>query len=137
MWDGIDCHLCRMKGWVAVSWDDPELRFEHLRPMGSSDKGWWAGRVRHGVGQYFMGTSPAYMLASGVYRMTRPPVVIGGVAMLWGYIRSMAQRKERYKDPEFLRFLRRYQWQCLLTGKEGATRRLNQRQAVLWTTPRP
>src|SRR4029077_1705008 len=26
MWDGIDCHQCRMHGWMACSWDDPELR---------------------------------------------------------------------------------------------------------------
>ena len=56
MWDGIDCHRCRMLGWIAVSWDDPEIRFVHLRPMGTSHKNWWTGRVRHGVGQYYMGT---------------------------------------------------------------------------------
>src|SRR5205807_1275955 len=39
MWDGIDCHRCRMLGWIARSWDDPELRFVHLRPMGSSENG--------------------------------------------------------------------------------------------------
>ena len=39
MWDGIDCHRCRMNGWIACSWDDdPELRFVHLRPMGSSQQ---------------------------------------------------------------------------------------------------
>ena len=27
MWDGIDGRRCRMKGWIAESWDDPELRF--------------------------------------------------------------------------------------------------------------
>src|SRR5581483_6650731 len=48
MWDGIDCHRCRMLGWIAVSWDDPELNFIHLRPMGTSHKNWWTGRVRHG-----------------------------------------------------------------------------------------
>ncbi|WP_200881857.1 glycosyltransferase family 2 protein [Nitrincola sp. A-D6] len=31
MWDGIDCHTCRMHGWIACSWDEPELRFVHLR----------------------------------------------------------------------------------------------------------
>jgi len=57
MWDGIDCHLCRMKGWIACSWDEPELRFVHLRPMGSSQQSIYTGRMRHGQGQYFMGTS--------------------------------------------------------------------------------
>jgi biofilm PGA synthesis N-glycosyltransferase PgaC len=137
MWDGIDGHRCRMRGWIATSWDDPELRFEHLRPMGTSDKGWWEGRARHGVGQYYMGTSPLYMLASAFYRMTRPPLLAGGVAMLWGYVRSMAQRKERYTDEAFRAFLRQYQMQCLLTGKMSATRRLNERQATAWAAPHP
>ncbi len=71
-----------MLGWIAVSWDDPELRFVHLRPMGTSHRNWWTGRVRHGVGQYYMGTGVLYMLASAGYRMTRPPLVVGGLAML-------------------------------------------------------
>lgn len=130
MWDGIDCHRCRMKGWIAVSWDDPAINFEHLRPMGTSHKNWWTGRVRHGVGQYFMGTGPVYMLASAIFRMTRPPLVIGGIAMLWGYLRSAIQRRPRYDDLEFRRFLRRYQWDCLLHGKARATAKLDQRQAA-------
>jgi biofilm PGA synthesis N-glycosyltransferase PgaC len=48
MWDGIDCHRCRMNGWIACSWDEPELRFVHLRPMGSSQQSIFTGRVRHG-----------------------------------------------------------------------------------------
>ena len=134
MWDGIDCHRCRMNGWVAASWDDPELRFEHLRPMGTSHKNWWTGRVRHGVGQYYMGTGPLYMLASAVYRMTRPPLVVGGVAMLWGYLRSWATVHPRYDDPEFRQFLRSYQRECLLRGKTRATAAVNHRQARKWTS---
>lgn len=137
MWDGIDGHWCRMLGWVAVSWDDPQLNFEHLRPMGTSHRSWWTGRVRHGVGQYYMGTGLVYMLASALFRMTRPPVVVGGVAMLWGYLKSMARREPRYGTPEFRRFLRRYQWQCLILGKKRATRRLNDAQGAVWSKRHP
>ena len=132
MWDGIDCHRCRQKGWIAVSWADPKLQFEHLRPMGTSHKNWWTGRTRHGVGQWYMGTGPVYMLASAVFRMSRPPVVVGGTAMLWGYIRSALQRKPRYGDKAFRQFLRSYQWDCLIRGKQKATASLNQRQARTW-----
>jgi glycosyltransferase involved in cell wall biosynthesis len=134
MWDGIDCHRCRMNGWIAVSWNDPALSFEHLRPMGTSHKNWWTGRVRHGVGQYFMGTSPAYMLASAVFRMTRPPVVMGGLAMLWGYVRSAWERKPRYGDAAFRRFLRNYQVDSLLRGKAVATEAVNRRSSTTWAS---
>jgi hypothetical protein len=137
MWDGIDGHRCRQLGWIAVSWDDPALRFVHLRPMGTSHRNWWTGRNRHGFGQYFMGTTPAYMLASAAYRMTRPPLVVGGIGMLYGYFRSMIRRSPRYGDPEFRRFLRRYQWACLLRGKGRATADLDARQAARWVPGAP
>lgn len=124
MWDGIDCHRCRLFGWKARSWDEPDLRFVHLRPMGSSDKGIWTGRVRHGYGQYYMGTSFTYMTASALYRMTRPPRLIGGLAMWWGYVKSMLTRRARYNDPTFRRSLRSYQRSCLLRGKHRTLARL-------------
>ena len=121
MWDGIDCHRCRMRGWIACSWDDPEIRFIHLRPMGSSQQSIWVGRMRHGFGQYFMGTGPLYMAASSLFRMAHPPFVLGGLAMWWGYLRSALQGRPRYADPDFRAFLRRYQRDCLLRGKTAAT----------------
>ncbi len=125
MWDGIDCHTCRMHGWIAESYDDPGLRFLHLRPMGSSHKGIFTGRMRHGFGQWFMGTGVSYMTASALFRMTRPPVFVGGLAMWWGYIKSMLSAKPRYENPSFRRFLRRYQWACLFKGKAAATSAVN------------
>ena len=132
MWDGIDCHRCRMLGWIAESRDGEDLRFIHLRPMGSSQKSIWTGRVRWGFGQYFMGTAPIYLAASAVYRMPRHPFMVGGLAMMWGYLKSAAKGAARYDDPEFRRFLRAYQNQCLVRGKSRATRALNDKQASLW-----
>ena len=50
-------------------------------------------------------------------------VVLGSLAMVWGYFKSMIQRKPRYGDAAFRRFLRRYQWGCLLRGKRRACKR--------------
>jgi glycosyltransferase involved in cell wall biosynthesis len=132
MWDGIDCHRCRMLGWIACSWDEPDLRFIHLRPMGSSQKGILTGRMRHGFGQYFMGTGLVYMTASAIFRMTMRPWVLGGLAMWWGYVRSFLGFRRRYPDGEFRRFLRRYQWTCLLRGKRRATLRLDREGETRW-----
>ncbi|MEM6469680.1 MAG: glycosyltransferase [Planctomycetota bacterium] len=132
MWDGIDCHQCRMKGWIAESYDDEMLRFIHLRPMGSSHRGILTGRLRHGFGQYYMGTGLAYMLASSIFRMSHRPRVIGGAAMACGYLSSMARRRPRYVDTEFRRFLRKFQWRCLLHGKQTATAALNQQMKSTW-----
>ena len=130
MWDGIDCHRCRMKGWIACSWDEPGLRFVHLRRMGSSDQSIFTGRMRHGYGQYFMGTSLVYMIASAINRMSEKPYFLGSLAMLWGWIRSALQGKPRYEDPEFRRFLRRYQRRALLVGKRRAIEEIYRRKGL-------
>jgi len=132
MWDGIDCHRCRMLGWIAVSWDDTDLQFIHLRPMGTSHKNWWTGRVRHGVGQWYMGTGFMYMLASCTFRLLHPPAVLGSSAMMWGFLKSAFTSQPRHGDATFRRFLRGYQWTCLLKGKNKATAALNTRQATAW-----
>jgi hypothetical protein len=137
MWDGIDCHRARMLGWMAESVDDERVRFVHLRPQGASQKGIWTGRVRAGFGQYFMGTSPLYYLAVAVSRLPRHPVLTGTAAMLWGYFSSAAKGAPRYDDPEFRRFVRRYQHLALLVGKRAATRKVVAERAGVWRARHP
>ncbi len=132
MWDGLDGHRCRQLGWIAMSWDESDVRFTHLRPMGSSQKNIIVGRMRHGFGQYFMGTSLAYMTASSIFRMLHPPYIAGGIAMWWGYVKSMLTHQPRFEDKELVAFIRRYQFQCLLKGKKRATDELNQQQEAVW-----
>ena len=126
MWDGIDCHRCRMLGWRACSWDEPELRFVHLRPMGSSQRGIYVGRMRHGYGQYFMGTGLLFMAAIAASRLNQKPYVFGSLAMFWGWLKSALASRPRYDDAEFRRFLRRYQRRVLLVGKKRALEELAQ-----------
>jgi glycosyltransferase involved in cell wall biosynthesis len=136
MWDGIDCHRCRMLGWQAGSWDAPDLRFVHLRPMGTSHKSWWTGRVRHGRGQYFMGTGLFYMIGSCLFRLMHPPAIVGSVGMFWGWLKACLTRTPRYDDRAFRRFLSHYQWRCLLTGKHRATLSVEAERARDWCPER-
>jgi glycosyltransferase involved in cell wall biosynthesis len=121
MWDAIDCHKARSLGWIAVSWDDPDLRFEHLRPMGSSQTSIWTGKRRHGFGQWFMGSDPLYYAATCVFRMAEPPVVLGGLAMLQGYVAAWWRGDRQLDDPDLRAFIRSYQRRALVVGKTRAT----------------
>jgi hypothetical protein len=132
MWDGIDCHTARLLGWQVGSEDAEDLRFVHLRPMGSSTGSIWEGRKRHGKGQYMMGTGMLYMMASAAWRVFRYPILMGSVAMLYGYIESAISRTERHGDIQFRRVLRRYQLESLVFGKARAARRVESRQAHAW-----
>ncbi len=113
MWDGIDCHKCRMLGWEARSFHDEDLRLLHLRPMGSSKGNIFLGRRRWGRGQYFMGTHPLYLLGIVFYRLWEPPYILGGLNILFGYLHAWITGAEQYDDKEFRRFLRRWQMERL------------------------
>ena len=126
-WDGIDGHMCRMNGWIARSEDKPELRFIHLRQMGSSQHSLWVGRMRWGFGKYFMGSAVYYVAAVALYRMFEKPYVIGGWGILWGYLKAMTARAPRFENREFRRFLRRFELQSLLFGKRRTVNRYHQK----------
>ena len=69
-------------------------------------------------------------------QVPRPPVIVGGLAMWWGYVRSMIKREERFDDARFAgfrKFLKRYQWACLFKGKSRATEEINRQQAAVWS----
>ncbi len=125
-WDGIDGHMCRMKGWVARSEDRPELRFIHLRQMGSSQQSIWVGRLRWGFGKYYMGSALYFVAAVAFYRMFEKPYVTGGWGILWGYLKAMLAGAPRFESEEFRRFLRRFELQSLLFGKRRVADRYHQ-----------
>lgn len=127
MWDGIDCHLCRLKGWKAQSLDIESLKFIHLRPMGSSQKSIYTGKKRHGYGQYFMGTSLFYMLVSVIYRMKHKPYVLGSLCILYGYLESMLKRSDRFELPGFRKELRMFQYSSVFIGKKRTLDNINKK----------
>jgi len=125
-WDGIDGHMCRLKGWIARSIDEPELRITHLRLMGSSDQNVWTGRVRWGRGKYFMGSAPYYVAAVALYRAIERPFLLGG-------LESSGLRKGRSGAgtadgrSAYLRQLRRFELESLVLGKRRTVERYNER----------
>ncbi|MBC3906498.1 glycosyltransferase [Undibacterium umbellatum] len=109
LWDGIDVHTARMKGWTTRSFLHPDAILMHHRLMGSSDKNVYRGRLRWGRGIWFMGYHPLYALASGVFRMREKPFVIGGLLIIAGYLGAAIKRAPRYDNMEFRQHLHRWQ----------------------------
>lgn len=132
MWDAIDCHKARQLGWIACSFPDPDLEFEHLRPMGSSQKSVHTGRMRHGYGQYHMGSDFFFFTASCLFRLAHPPYVTGGLASWWGYVKAGLQAAPQHDDPDLRAFIRRYQRRALLVGKKRAMAEVVDRQRPVW-----
>ncbi|MEO1606439.1 MAG: glycosyltransferase family 2 protein [Pseudomonadota bacterium] len=137
MWDAIDCHKARQLGWKAVSWDEPDLRFEHLRPMGSSQVSIYTGKRRHGFGQYFMGTDPLYFAATALFRAVEPPYLLGGLCMLQGFFGALLRGERQLDDPDLRQFIRAYQRSILFRGRARAMAETEARQAPVFEAANP
>lgn len=109
LWDGIDIHRCRMKGFRTLSFHDPDARLIHHRLMGSSDTNVFKGRVRLGRGIWFMGYHPMYAIASSLFRMHERPYVLGGLTILASYFYAAIRGDARFEDEDFVRNLRSWQ----------------------------
>jgi biofilm PGA synthesis N-glycosyltransferase PgaC len=132
MWDAIDCHKARYLGWKVRSWDIEPLRFIHLRQMGSSQSGILTGKMRHGFGQYFMGTGLFYMAASSIFRSIEKPYILGAMAMYWGYLKSYLKEEEKLADKELINFIRNFQRASLFKGKSMAIAKFESHYEHKW-----
>jgi poly-beta-1,6-N-acetyl-D-glucosamine synthase len=132
IWDGIDCYRGRMLGWHSKSVDKADLRFIHLRPMGSSDSGIMTGRRRLGEGYWFMGAAPLFVFAKGIYGLAHKPALLGSLAMLHGYARAWWRGVPRYDDLQFRHYLRRYHRAMLMHGRRRALQLFDREADETW-----
>jgi glycosyltransferase involved in cell wall biosynthesis len=102
--DWIAVTTARMKGWKVQSF--PEKRFHHHRSMGTAEKGMAAACFTYGYRAYCLGWSPVWQLVRSAYRMTKKPILIGGVALWLGYCWAALKRAYRPVSPELIRFHR-------------------------------
>jgi glycosyltransferase involved in cell wall biosynthesis len=102
-WDTIDVYRARMRGWETANY--PELQVIHLRQMGTA-KGIVWGKMKTGMGEYYYGSHPLFVLARCLYRMTEKPYGLIGIAIALGYLQALWRREPRLNDPAFIKFLR-------------------------------
>src|SRR5204862_1733199 len=81
--DWIAVTTARMKGWKTRSFS--EKRFHHYRTLGTAGKSSWAASFSYGEKDYYLGGSPVWQLFRVAYRMTKRPVLVDGLALLFGY----------------------------------------------------
>jgi len=102
--DWIAVMTARMKGWKVRSFS--EKRFHHYRTLGTAEKGPLRALFSYGEKDYYLGGSPVWELFRVVYRMAKRPVLLGGLALLSGYIWAALRRANRAVSPELMRFHR-------------------------------
>ena len=111
--DWIAVTTARMKGWRTRSF--AEKRFHHYRTLGTAERGVLASLYSYGEKDYYLGGSPVWQLFRVGYRSLKRPALVGGAALLLGYVSAAARRMKRPVSPELMRFHRREQLTKLRT----------------------
>jgi glycosyltransferase involved in cell wall biosynthesis len=109
--DWIAVMTARMKGWKVRAF--PEKRFHHYRTMGTAGRGALGALFSYGEKDYYLGGSPVWQLFRVAYRMGKKPVLLGGLALLLGYVWAGLRRVNRVVSPELMRFHRHEQMKKL------------------------
>jgi glycosyltransferase involved in cell wall biosynthesis len=111
--DWMAVTTARMIGWKTRSFR--ERSFLHHRILGTADRGVIASNFVYGKKDYVLGGHPVWQIFRCTYRMTKRPYVVGGVALLAGYLIAFLGRAERPVSPELIRFHRTEQMVKLKT----------------------
>jgi glycosyltransferase involved in cell wall biosynthesis len=109
--DWIAVTTARMKGWKVRSFS--EKRFHHYRTLGTAGRGPLRALFSYGEKDYYLGGSSIWELFRVTYRMTKRPVLLGGMALLLGYLWAALRRVNRVVSPELMRFHRHEQMEKL------------------------
>jgi glycosyltransferase involved in cell wall biosynthesis len=104
-WDTVDEIKAQMRGWETRHFAD--VKFRHLKREGSA-----MGSTRmnsfHGEIYYLTGGGVLFFLLKVLHRMVSgTPRIVGGAAMLWGYLRCHLTGKKRSVTSEEARFYSR------------------------------
>ena len=103
-WDTVDEIRAQMRGWRTRHFD--KIKFYHLRTEGSAIGSVGTG-ILHGEVYYWTGGGPLFLLLKFLHRsFTAKPFLLGGLAMLWGYLRLLAAREARLVSDSEARFYR-------------------------------
>jgi glycosyltransferase involved in cell wall biosynthesis len=116
--DHIAVITARMKGWKTRTFT--ERVCHHHREMGTAQQSLLMSRFKNGGKDYAIGNHPLWEVFRAVYQTTKRPYLVGGLAVLAGYIGAAIRGANRPVSRELVRFYRREQMQRLarlLRGK--------------------
>ena len=105
--DWMAVTTARMMGWKTESFR--EKSFFHYRRLGTSERSVLSSLFSYGEKDYYLGGHPVWELFRVIYRVAKPPFIIGGVALGLGYCWAFVRRTPRSVSQELMAFHRKEQ----------------------------
>ena len=109
--DWVAVTTARMKGWTTRSF--AEHVFHHHRKIGTAGGNELKARFHYGKKDYFLGGHPLWQVVRSAFQLTKRPFVIGGAALLAGYLWQGLSGLGRSVPADLMAFHQREQMQRL------------------------
>ncbi|PKN67982.1 MAG: glycosyltransferase family 2 protein [Deltaproteobacteria bacterium HGW-Deltaproteobacteria-12] len=104
-WDTVDEIRAQMRGWHTKHFVD--LHMYHLKNEGSGI-GFVKTNAMHGEIYYLTGGSKMFFMLKVLHRIIKGrPFIIGGIMVLYGYLKTVLQRRQRLVTDEEAKFYSR------------------------------
>jgi len=101
----------RMNGWKTRTFTSKVCR--HQRLIGTAGNSRLSARFKYGMKDYAFGNHPLWQCFRTTYQLTRKPLIVGGGALLAGYMWAAIRRLPKPVSPELIAFVRREQMERL------------------------
>jgi poly-beta-1,6-N-acetyl-D-glucosamine synthase len=92
----------RMKGWQTRTFT--EKSSEHHKKTQSGKYATLQATYKSGYHDYLMGNHPIWQLFRSIYQMSKRPYLVGGAALLTGFLCAMLTSAERLVSQELVEF---------------------------------
>jgi glycosyltransferase involved in cell wall biosynthesis len=110
----VDCIAviaARTNGWKTRTFT--EKTYIHHREMGTAQQGQLKARFKYGAKDYAIGNHPLWEVCRTIYQMAQKPLVLGGMALLAGYLWSPLRGVKRPVSDEMIALQQRDQMRRL------------------------
>ncbi len=109
--DWVAVTTARMKGWKTRTFTERVCK--HHRPMGTASHGKLRAWYRLGQQDYYLGGHLLWQVFRSCLQMRSKPYVLGGLALLTGFVWGLVTRANRPINRELIAFHQREQMQRL------------------------
>jgi len=113
-WDTLDEVKANMLGWVTCTISG--INAIHHRPTGGA-YGKWNDMTKGGIANYIAGYHPLFMFLKCIRRMAEKPYLLGGSALLFGFVKGYVKRIPQVDDKALIRYFRQQQMNRLMRRK--------------------
>ena len=100
--DHVAVLTARMKGWHTRTFT--EMKSQHHRKQGTANRSALQDKLRIGKLDYRLGGHPLWELFRATYQLAKPPYLLGGLFIFWGYFSQWLRRAPRPISDELVRF---------------------------------